>query len=66
MPLSTISLKYTFNLSVPILEDRQQRLNSNMMEVLSCVKVWKLADAKQQYCVKDKDLEDRDCNNGMQ
>jgi hypothetical protein len=29
------------------------------------VKVWELDDAKQQHCVKDKDLEDRDYNNGL-
>jgi hypothetical protein len=43
-PTSTISSESTFSLARKVLEERQQRLTTNMVDVLSCIKNWKLAD----------------------
>ncbi|CAO2176540.1 unnamed protein product [Urochloa humidicola] len=44
---------------VRVLEERRRRLTSDMVEVLSCLKDWELADAQLQHNVEKetKDLE---------
>jgi hypothetical protein len=44
VPASTISSESTFSLAGKVLEDRRRRLTPDMVEVLSCIKDWELAD----------------------
>jgi hypothetical protein len=45
VPASTISSESTFSLVVGVIEERRWWLTSEMVEVLSCLKDWELADA---------------------
>jgi hypothetical protein len=40
-----------------VLEERRRRLTTNMVEVLSCIKDWELADQHKQHTV-EKDTKD--------
>jgi hypothetical protein len=44
VPVSTISSESTFSLASRVLEERRRRLTTDMVEVLSCIKDWELAD----------------------
>ncbi|KAJ1270100.1 hypothetical protein BS78_06G028600 [Paspalum vaginatum] len=59
VPISTISLESTFSLASSVLEKRRRRLTIDMVEVLSCIKDWELADQHKQHTVEKetKDLE---------
>jgi hypothetical protein len=59
VPASTVSSESTFSLAGRVLEDRRRRLTPDMVEVLSCIKDWELADLHSQHTVeKDtKELE---------
>jgi hypothetical protein len=58
-PVSTISSESTFSLASRVLEERRRRLTTDMVEVLSCIKDWELADQHKQHTVEKetKDLE---------
>jgi hypothetical protein len=49
MPISTISSESTFRLAGWVIEEH--RLTPNMVEILSCIKDWELADAHIQHNV---------------
>jgi hypothetical protein len=57
--VSTISSESTFSVASRVLEERQRRLTIDMVEVLSCIKDWELADQHKQYTVEKetKDIE---------
>jgi hypothetical protein len=59
VPASTISSESTFSLAGRVIEERRRRLTSDMVEVLSCLKDWELADAQLQHNIEKetKDLE---------
>jgi hypothetical protein len=59
VPVSTISSESTFSLASRVLEERRRRLTTDMVEVLSCIKDWELADQHKQHTVEKetKDLE---------
>ena len=59
VPVSTISSESTFSLASRVLEERRRRLTPDMVEVLSCIKDWELADLHKQHTVEKetKDLE---------
>ena len=44
VPVSIISSESTFSLASRVLEERRRRLTTDMVEVLSCIKDWELAD----------------------
>jgi hypothetical protein len=56
---STISSESTFSLAGRVLEERRRRLTTNMVEVLSCIKDWELADKHMQNTIENdmKELE---------
>jgi hypothetical protein len=49
VPTSTMSLESTFSLAGRVIEERRQRLTSDMVEVLSCIKDCELADSHLQH-----------------
>ena len=57
VPVSTISSESTFSLASRVLEERRRRLTTDMVEVLSCIKDWELADKHKQHTV-EKETED--------
>jgi hypothetical protein len=57
VPASTISSKSTFSLAGRVLEERRQRLTTGMVEVLSCIKDWELADLHKQHEVEKETKE---------
>lgn len=52
VPASTISSESTFSLVGRVIEERRHRLTSDMVEILSCIKDWKLADSHMQHNVE--------------
>jgi hypothetical protein len=56
---STVSSESTFILAGKVLEDRRWHLTPDMVEVLSCIKDWELADLHSQHTVENdtKELE---------
>ena len=56
VPVSTISLESTL-VSGRILEDRRRSLTPDMVEMLTCIKDWELADARAQHAVENSELE---------
>lgn len=59
VPASTISSESTFSLAGRVLEERRRRLTTDMVEVLSCIKDWELADKHMQNTIENdtKELE---------
>jgi hypothetical protein len=57
--VATISSESTFSLASRVLEERRRQLTTDMVDVLSCIKDWELADQHKQHIVekKTKDLE---------
>ena len=56
VPASTISSESTFSLAGRVIEERRRRLTCDMVEILSCIKDWELADSHMQHNVeKDTD-----------
>lgn len=49
VPASTISSESTFSLVGRVIEERRRRLTSDMVEILSCIKDWELADLHMQH-----------------
>jgi hypothetical protein len=41
-----------------IIEERQRRLKSEMVEMLTCIKDWEAVEARLQHNVEDKELEE--------
>ena len=58
VPMSTISSESTFSMTGRIIEERRRRLKSEMVEMLTCIKDWEAAEARQQHNVEDKELEE--------
>jgi hypothetical protein len=56
---STISLESTISLAGRVLEEQRQRLTTDMVEVLSCIKDWELVDKHMQNTIEKeiKELE---------
>jgi hypothetical protein len=54
----------TFSLAGRVIEERRRRLAPDMVEILSCIKDWELADAHLQHSVEEdtKELEDEHDN----
>jgi hypothetical protein len=59
VPASTVSSESTFSLAGRVLEDRRWCLTPDMVEVLSSIKDWELADLHSQHAVEKytKELE---------
>jgi hypothetical protein len=57
VPASTISSESTFSLAGRVLEERRRRLTIDMVEVLSCIKDWELADKHMQNTVEKETKE---------
>jgi hypothetical protein len=59
VPASTISSESTFSLAGRVLEEHRRRLTTDMVEALSCIKDWELADKHMQNTVENdtKELE---------
>jgi hypothetical protein len=57
VPTSTISSESTFSLAGRVIEERRRQLTSEMVEVLSCLKDWELADAHLQHNVEKETKE---------
>jgi hypothetical protein len=57
VPASTISSESTFSLAGRVLEERRRRLTTDMVEVLSCIKDWELADLHKQHEVEKETKE---------
>jgi hypothetical protein len=57
VPAFTISPESAFSLTGRIIEERRHRLNSEMVEMLTCIKNWEAGQARAQHSVEDKDLE---------
>jgi hypothetical protein len=55
--VSTISLESTFSLTGRII-DEWRWLKSDVVEILTCIKVWEDAQARMQHMVDDKELEE--------
>jgi hypothetical protein len=53
VPASTISFESTFSLAGRVIEERRRHLAPDMVEILSCIKDWELADAHLQYSVEE-------------
>jgi hypothetical protein len=64
VPASTISSESTFSLAGRVIEERRRRLAPDMVEILSCIKDWELADGHLQHSVEEdtKELEDEHDN----
>jgi hypothetical protein len=56
--VSTISLESTFSLTGRIIDERRRRLESNVVDMLTCIKDWEDAEARMQHMVDDKELEE--------
>jgi hypothetical protein len=54
--VSTISSKSAFSHCGRIIKKR--RLAPEMVEMLLCIKDWKLGEARGQHCTQDQELED--------
>jgi hypothetical protein len=54
--VSTISSKSTFSLVGRVIEERRRSLRSDMVEMISCLKDWELAAARQQHEVENEEL----------
>jgi hypothetical protein len=50
---STISSESTFSLADRVIEERRRRLAPDMVEILSCIKDWELADGHLQHSVEE-------------
>jgi hypothetical protein len=59
VPASTISSESTFSLAGRVLEEWRRRLTTDMVDVLSCIKDWELADHHKQHTV-DKETKELD------
>jgi hypothetical protein len=57
VPASTISSESTFSLASRVLEERRRRFTTDMVEVLSCIKDWELADKHMQNTVEKETKE---------
>jgi hypothetical protein len=57
VPAFTVSSELTFSLAGRVLEDRRRRLTPDMVEVLSCIKDWELADMRSQHTVEKETKE---------
>ncbi|KAJ1259047.1 hypothetical protein BS78_10G123300 [Paspalum vaginatum] len=53
VPASTISSESTFSLAGRVIEECRRQLTSDMVEVLSCIKDWELADLHMQHDVEE-------------
>jgi hypothetical protein len=53
IPASTIYSESTFSLVGRVTEERSHRLTSDMVEILSCIKDWELADSHMQHNVEN-------------
>ena len=58
VPVSTTSSESCFSLIGKIIEDWRRRLGSETMEMLVCIKDWKLGQQRAQHTVEDQELED--------
>jgi hypothetical protein len=56
VPISTISSESTFSLVGRVIEERHRSLSSDMVEMISCLKNWELAAARQQHEVENEEL----------
>jgi len=57
VPASTISSESTFSFVGRVIEERRRRLTPDMVEVLSCIKDWELADLHMQHNLEKDTLE---------
>ncbi|WVZ54200.1 hypothetical protein U9M48_005037, partial [Paspalum notatum var. saurae] len=65
VPASTISSESTFSLAGRVIEERRRRLTPDMVEVLSCIKDWKLADTLLQHSVEEETNELEEVHENM-
>jgi hypothetical protein len=56
--VSTISSESTFSMTGRIIEERRRKLRPEMVEMLTCIKDWEVAEARLQRSVEDKELEE--------
>ena len=55
IPVSTISSESAFSLSGRILDNRRMSLTPEMVEALTCLKDWELAERRQQDIIRHTD-----------
>ena len=55
IPVSTISSESAFSLSGRILDNRRMSLTPVMVEALTCLKAWELAERRQQDIIRHTD-----------
>ncbi|WVZ74217.1 hypothetical protein U9M48_022429 [Paspalum notatum var. saurae] len=65
VPASTISSESTFSLVGRAIEERRRRLTPDMVEVLSCIKDWELADIHLQHTVEEETEELEEVHENM-
>ncbi|WVZ79694.1 hypothetical protein U9M48_027246 [Paspalum notatum var. saurae] len=65
VPASTISSESTFSLAGRVIEERRRRLTPDMVEVLSCIKDWELADTHLQHTVEEETEELEEVHENM-
>ncbi|WVZ88461.1 hypothetical protein U9M48_034981 [Paspalum notatum var. saurae] len=65
VPASTISSESTFSLAGRVIEERRRHLTPDMVEVLSCIKDWELADTHLQHTVEEETQELEEVHENM-
>jgi hypothetical protein len=58
VPVSTVSSESCFSLTWRIIEERRRHLLSENVEMLTCLKDWKLGEKREQHAVDNPELED--------
>jgi hypothetical protein len=56
VPVSTISSESTFSLVGRVIEERRRSLTIDMVEMISCLKDWKLGTTRRQHDVENEEL----------
>ena len=56
--VSTVSSESCFSLIGRIIEERRRRLLPKTMEMMACIKDWKLGESRLQHAVDNQELDD--------
>jgi hypothetical protein len=63
--VSTVSSESCFSLTDRVIEERRRRLLPHSVEILTCIKDWKLGDARAQHEVENLMQEPEDAFNKL-
>jgi hypothetical protein len=58
IPVSSVACEQIFSISGNVLDERRSRLNGDILEVLMCVKNWKLVHHRTQNFTTEQEYED--------